>query len=80
MDLARALAGNAEISAAATPAQRVDGLFRRVLGRHPTRSESASALRFVEAAGSDAQTDKSLTPWEQFAQVLLISNEAVFLD
>ena len=80
MELARALAGNAEISAAATPAQRVDGLFRRVLGRHPTQSESASALRFVEAAGIDAQTDKSLTPWEQFAQVLLISNEAVFLD
>ena len=65
------------------PARRVDALFRRVLGRHATPHETSSALGFVHAAGADLNTDNSdarLTPWEQFAQVLLATNELVFVE
>jgi hypothetical protein len=80
IEQARALAARPEVVAATEPLQRVETLFKSVLARYPTRSETASALRFVEAAQSEAPTDAQLTPWEQFAQVLLISNEALFID
>ncbi len=70
----------AEGSAAggASGAGRVAALFRRVLGREPTVGETEKALRFIGTARSDTGTQPD--PWEQFAQVLLVSNEAVFLD
>lgn len=74
---ARALAAQAEVAQETDPKRRVTAVFRRVLGRNPTPQEVASSLTFVEGA---AQTEGELTPWEQFAQVLLVSNEAVFLD
>jgi hypothetical protein len=80
MEQARALVARPEIAGEKAPARKVAALFGRVLGRKPTKHETESALRFVEAATTDAQLEKGLTPWEQFAQVLMISNEAVFLD
>ena len=80
MDQARVLMARPEIADAKKPAQRVEALFRRVLGRKPTKQESAAALRFLETANTDAQLKGGLTPWEQFAQVLLATNELLFLD
>lgn len=80
MEQARALVTQPEIARAKKPAQRVDALFRQVLGREPTKHETESAVRFVEAAGAAEQTKDGLTSWEQFAQVLLISNEVIFID
>jgi hypothetical protein len=80
MEQARALGARPEIAGAEKPAQRVEALFRRVLGRKPTKQESATALRFVETAGADPQLKDGLTSWEQFAQVLLATNELLFLD
>lgn len=80
MEQARALMARPEICGSAKPARQVDALFCRVLGRQATKQETAAALEFIEAAKTDTQPENGLTPWEQFAQVLLISNEAVFLD
>ena len=83
MEQAHALAAQPEIASESVPARRVDALFRRVLGRHATGRETSSALRFLEAAEADPHTENPearLTPWEQLAQVLLVSNEAVFVD
>ena len=74
---ARALAAQAEVAQETDPRRRVAAVFRRVLGRDPTSQEVASSLKFVEGA---SQNEGELTPWEQFAQVVLVSNEAVFLD
>ena len=60
--------------------ERVDALFRRVLGRHATKNESASALRFIAEAKNDTDPANGLNDWEQLAQVLLISNEAIFFE
>jgi len=80
MEQARAVAARPEIALAANLSARVDGLFRLVVGRHTTRQECAEALHFIEAASADTFPDNGLNSWEQLAQVLLISNEAVFVD
>jgi Protein of unknown function (DUF1549)/Protein of unknown function (DUF1553) len=78
MEQARALLARPEVASEAEPSRRVDALFRRVLGRVATASETAAALRFVDSASGDAES--RLTPWEQLGQMILVSNEAVFLD
>ncbi len=82
---ARALAKLAQESvAAADPASagrgRVEALFQRVLGRRPLPAESERALRFITGAAADGKDGSTFGPWEQFAQVLLVSNEAVFVE
>jgi len=59
---------------------QIDALFRRVLGRQATKPEVASCLRFLESAREDKMPENGLKPLEQLAQVLLISNEALFID
>ena len=80
MEQARAVAARPEIALAANLTDRVDGLFRLVFGRHTTKQECGEALHFIEAASSDTFPDNGLNSWEQLAQVLLISNEALFVD
>ena len=80
MEQARAVAARPEIALAANLPDRVDGLFRIVFGRHMTKKECTETLHFIEAASADTFPDNGLNAWEQLAQVLLISNEAVFVD
>ncbi len=77
---ASALIARSEVSSCANAAARVKALFRVSLGREPTDSESAKAVNFIEAADHDTSPENKLSPWEQLAQVLLISNEAIFPD
>lgn len=78
MEQARALAELSGTEAGADPVRRVDALSRRVLGRSATPRETGQALRFIAEAAADPTARQA--PWEQFAQVLLASNELVFLD
>jgi hypothetical protein len=80
MKQAQALVARPEIADAKKPADEVDAIFRRVLGRRPTKAETTSALEFIAGAKTDVPVENGLNSWEQFAQVLMISNEAVFLD
>ncbi len=79
LEQARALAGRPEVREASAPRDRVDALFELVLARRPADSETRMALDFVGAAARQNDGAK-LDPWQQLAQVLLVSNEAVFLD
>lgn len=78
LEQARALLALPEIASEVGPDRRVEALFRRVLGRTATAKETAGAIRFLDAAADDPES--RLTPWEQLGQMLLVSNEAVFLD
>jgi hypothetical protein len=80
MEQARTLVARPEIAAQKVPAKRVDALFRRVLGRTPTKAEGTFGMQFVGEAENEPRPDNGLSPWEQFAQVLLVSNEAVFAE
>ena len=69
-------ASHGEIVAADLEA-RIRALFRAAFGREPTPEELASSLEFVSAP---PEGGSQLTAWEQLAQVLLSSNELMYLD
>ena len=57
---------------------RLSLLYRRVLSREPTSEERELALRYLYEALT-TPTEK-LTPWDRLAQVLLLTNEFLFVD
>ena len=52
----------------------VTPLYRRILGRDPSSKEVDLALSFLSSLGK--HPDRS--PWEEYAQVLLSTNELSF--
>ncbi len=75
------------------PAEGVRKLYLRALGRLPTADELALGVEFVQrqTAGNVAELGKRkrlpagigeplLSPWDQLAQVLLLTNEFMFVD
>ena len=74
---AKALAARTDVASAAEPAARIAATYRAVLAREPNAQELAESLEFVTGA-KDEQSQ--LTVWEQLAQVLLSSNELMYLD
>jgi hypothetical protein len=69
---AKALAARPEMTSAAAPDAKVAALYRLALGRAPTPAELALGREFV--------ADRSTGRWDQYAQVLLLSNEFAFVD
>lgn len=72
-----------------TPEERVRQLYRLSLERAPTADEIELGVRFVKSAGEKPAVAVSqppsngpqpLTPWEKYAQALLMSNEFAFAD
>ena len=59
-----------------TDADRIRSLYRLALGRDPTAEELKLGLEFI----AGAESKKDFGPWEQYAQVLLMSNEFMFVD
>jgi hypothetical protein len=62
----------------------IEELYRGILGRSPSDSERQDAARFVAAAlvepAGEPPGETVLAPLEQLAQVLLLSNEFMFVD
>ncbi|MFO0956121.1 MAG: PSD1 and planctomycete cytochrome C domain-containing protein [Isosphaeraceae bacterium] len=73
---ANALAKRAE-QAGGEPADRIQAIYRRALGRAATAEEVARARSFL---GVDRSGDEKLSPLAALAQVLLWTNEFLFLD
>ena len=68
VELSRTLAGRT---------RELTELFRIVYGREPSQEETQLAEQFL----ADAALEKfTASPWEQLAQVLLLSNEFQFVD
>ena len=69
---------------AADAEAEIEGLYRGILGRSPSVSERQDAARFVAAAlvepAGEPPSVTVLAPLEQLAQVLLLSNEFMFVD
>ncbi len=61
--------------------ERVDRAFRMLFSRPATPQEIALATQFLAAPDSaDDQRQNKLSRWERFAQILLGSNEFLYLD
>jgi hypothetical protein len=61
------------------PEERIQALHRLVFSRAAEPEEVSLAIRFIEAQAQTSQSG-SMTPWEKYAQVLLMTNEFAFVD
>ena len=81
IEQARALAREADAAADGGARDRVTALYHIALGRNPTADETAQAAAFLEGdGGAQTDADPGLSGWEQLAQVLLLTNEFLFVD
>jgi hypothetical protein len=55
---------------------RIAALYRLVLARSPRSEEIHAGQRFIEGTPSGSK----LSAWQQYAQVLLLTNELMFVD
>lgn len=76
VEQAQALAARPEVAAAADDSARVAALYRLVLNRAPDSDELATCRDFLHASQSEAK----LAPLAQYAQLLLLTNEVMYVD
>ena len=79
IEQARGLVARPQVARAATPEAKVAALVRLALARTAEPVEIETAVRFIRAVEASAERSQ-LTPWQQYAQVLLLTNEFVFID
>ena len=77
VEQARSLAARSAAGDESDSAARIAALFHAVYQREPTAEEVAASQAFVATSKDDAS---QLSNWEQLAQVLLSSNELMYLD
>ncbi len=77
LDQARAAAQRALDAAPPETTPRVSQLYRQILSRDPSSRELALSTQYLEDSGG---SQKGTVAWQQLAQVLLLSNEFLFLD
>ena len=66
---------------AETDADRIDAAYQLLFGRSPTDVELNIGLEFLNPRKAALSADKEVhvTPWTQYAQTLLSSNESMFV-
>ncbi len=79
---AKALLARPEVNSAKTDEEKIGSLYRLVVQRSPQPTEIAAGIRFLtHALKSSGSSDRSqLSNWQQYAQVLLLTNEVMFVD
>jgi hypothetical protein len=81
VEQAKSLAGRADPTCAHTDEQRLRLLYEWAFERAPSREEITWALNFVRTPPKAPLSDHpGLDRWQEFAQVLLMSDEFVFVD
>jgi hypothetical protein len=59
--------------------QHIQQLYRKLLARAANEDELASAQEYVQGLSTDGDSDR-LNRWTQLAQLLLLTNEFMFID
>jgi len=77
IEQARRLAQRPEAKRAASHPEEIQALYRLVLQRPATPAEVQLGEKFMNA---QSQASATLSPLEKYAQVLLLSNEVMFVD
>jgi mono/diheme cytochrome c family protein len=83
VEQARRLVARPEVARCHEPELRIEHLYRIAYGRGPTPEETSLGARFVGLAEEEARQSSpanGLSPWEKYAQVLLLANEFVYVD
>jgi hypothetical protein len=79
VEQAQALAARPEVTAVENDETKIAALYRLVVNRQPDTHELAIGRKFVSIALSPSEETK-LSPWEQYAQLLLLANEVMYVD
>src|SRR5581483_2970751 len=74
---ARVLLKRVDLEGKMPPGQRIQALYRRILARPANADEVSLGLTFV---GRPQDPASRMSPWEQYTQVLLLTNEFMFVD
>lgn len=77
LEQAKSLANRPEVNLALDPVAKVKAIYRAALLREPTSNELKRAIAFFE---SSKEGESKLGRWPQLAQVLLLTNEFLFVD
>ena len=77
VEQAQNLAQRPEVRDAGTCSRSIEALYRVVFQRKPAAGELVLGEKFIANQNSHSA---GLTPLEKYAQVLLLSNELVFID
>jgi hypothetical protein len=72
---ARALAGRLTADPKESEHQRIQRAYRLLFGREPEKVETKLGLEFLCKPCANG-----MSRWEQYAQLLLISNEMLYVD
>ena len=75
LDQARAFARSLAAEAVGSEIERVRRAYLLTTGRRPDSDEEAMALEFLSKPATSG-----MSRWEQYAQVLLVSNEMLYVD
>ncbi len=76
IEQAKAFANRPDVAKLTKMEERVERMYRLAYGRTPDADELALAKKFLSAVPPTSK----LTPWEEYAQVLLLANEFAFVD
>jgi hypothetical protein len=77
LEQAKAVSQRAEVKSAEGSAAKVESLYKLIFQRPPRRSEVELGEKFMAA---QPQSTATVSPLEKYAQVLLLSNELMFVD
>jgi len=80
IEQARSLAQRDEVKRAATLAEKIEALYRLVFERAASRAEIQLAEQFLASQPSGKREATGLSAVEKYAQILLLSNELMFVD
>lgn len=80
IEQAKALGARSEVTAAKDDYDKIAALYRLVFDRRPDNDEMAIGQQFIAAAEDAPKDELKMTPWEQYAQLLLLSNEVMYVD
>jgi hypothetical protein len=78
IEQAQALAARPEVRSEDCDECRITALYQLVLARAPDQNELEIGLQFLTEAS--ASSEAKLTPLEQYAQLLLLANEVMYID
>ena len=80
IEQAKAVAALPEVTGAKNDPERIAAMYKAVLARLPAEEEVAIGRQFIESAGSEKLEGVKLSQWQQYAQLLLLTNEFMFVD
>jgi hypothetical protein len=74
LEQAAQLLNRSDVSGIAAPEQRIEAMHRLLYGRSAEREEKDAGIKYLTASGMTQRA------WEDYAQVLMLANEFVFID